>query len=182
MTITPPTLDEEVWGTFPRDESYMISTLGRIWNRKYNRLVSAHKGKNGYCRFKIFPPGEKGRHCKILLHRAVLETFFGGCPEGFESSHLNGDRSDNRLMNLCYETRKQNNLRRVFTGQQKRGTQCPNAKLTEEIVLKARKEWKKGVRGHGANVLARKYGVDPSTMWDALSGHHWASVPTPPGE
>ena len=32
-----------------------------------------------------------------LVHRLVLEAFVGPCPEGMETRHLNGKRSDNRL-------------------------------------------------------------------------------------
>lgn len=38
------------------------------------------------------------------VHRLVLETFVGPCPEGMECDHVNRDRSDNRLQNLRWVT------------------------------------------------------------------------------
>lgn len=44
----------------------------------------------------------------LLVHRLVLETFVGQCPEGMECDHVNRDRSDNRLQNLRWVPHKEN--------------------------------------------------------------------------
>lgn len=38
------------------------------------------------------------------IHRLVLETFIGPCPDGMECCHNNGDPVDNRLGNLRWDT------------------------------------------------------------------------------
>lgn len=42
------------------------------------------------------------------VHTLVLETFVGACPPGFEADHRNRNRSDNRLSNLQYVSRSDN--------------------------------------------------------------------------
>jgi hypothetical protein len=65
-----------------------------------------------------------GRYCKsghvsvmlgrrtngISVHRLVMRTFVGKCPEGMEVLHANGNPLDNRLENLRYGTRTENIL------------------------------------------------------------------------
>ena len=45
---------------------------------------------------------------RIKVHRLVLEVFVGPQPNGCEGCHNNSDRSDNRLVNLRWDTRKGN--------------------------------------------------------------------------
>jgi hypothetical protein len=45
---------------------------------------------------------------EYLVHRLVLETFVGPCPEGYECDHWNRDRSDNRLVNLHWVSKSEN--------------------------------------------------------------------------
>lgn len=62
-----------------------------------------------------------------FVHRLVLEAFVGPCPEGMEGCHDNGDSLDNRLENLYWGTRSQNNMDRVRHGRHHNAnkTHCP---------------------------------------------------------
>ncbi len=51
-----------------------------------------------------------------MVCRLVAETFLGPRPEGTQISHLNGNPSDNRPVNLVYETPAENNKRRIAHG------------------------------------------------------------------
>lgn len=52
---------------------------------------------------------------RVMLHRAMWEHVNGAIPSGQEIDHVNGNRQDNRLVNLRLVTRKQNqeNMRRA---------------------------------------------------------------------
>lgn len=52
----------------------------------------------------LFKNGEKKF---FMVHRLVLSAFLG--PSDLVADHINGDRFDNRLSNLRYCTRKENN-------------------------------------------------------------------------
>ena len=72
----------------------------------------------------------QARRCSV--HRLVLTTFVGPCPDGCECLHLDDNPQNNCLDNLRWGTPKENkndNWRRNRTGE--KGT---NAKLTKEQV------------------------------------------------
>ena len=58
--------------------------------------------KSGY--FSVCVQG----HRNLLVHRLVLETFVGPCPDGMECDHVNRNRSDNRLQNLRWIPHNEN--------------------------------------------------------------------------
>ena len=61
------------------------------------------------------------------IHRLVMLSFVGPCPEGMEVCHNNGEPSDNRLANLRYGTRSENIYDAVQHGAhwQVKKTHCP---------------------------------------------------------
>lgn len=85
---------------------YSISTAGDVWSCKRRKLLARTKDPQGYIRVHLYHPtkGTQNPH----IHRLVLETFVGPCPESFECRHLNGDRTDNRLENLRWGSRGDN--------------------------------------------------------------------------
>lgn len=74
--------------------------LTNVWKR-----VSTPPGAKGYLRCNMV---NDGRIKSVRIHRVILEAFVGPCPEGMECRHLNGIRTDNRLVNLAWGTRKEN--------------------------------------------------------------------------
>lgn len=118
---------DEVWrDTLGHEGCYQVSDLGRV--RSLDHEVTGgchHTGKSftRVCKGKILRPG---RYCKsghlsiplgrrtggsgIPVHQLVMLAFVGEPPEGMEVCHINGDPTDNRLVNLRYDTRTQNIL------------------------------------------------------------------------
>lgn len=68
------------------------------------------------------------------VHRLMLEAFVGPCPDGMEACHGNGDRSDNRLDNLRWDTSGSNKYDIVKHGNhvQARKTHCPHGHPYDE--------------------------------------------------
>jgi hypothetical protein len=119
------------------------------------------------------------------VHILVLTAFRGARPAGLEASHLNGDRTDNRLVNLVWETPSANCLRRrahgtgpdgdrnpsrMYPERQVRGVRHPQAKLTECQVIEIRAARARGERGCD---LARLYGVCQTTISAIARGRVW---------
>jgi hypothetical protein len=64
----------------------------------------------------------------FILHRLVLREFVGECPDGMECCHNNGDSTDNRLVNLRWDTPAAN-IADQFTHRTQRNafkTHCTN--------------------------------------------------------
>lgn len=87
---------------------YFITKQGNVYSNHYGelRLRKAKTTKKGYREINLIH--KSGKQKFIRVHKIVLETFIGRCPKGWEARHLNGNRSDNRLSNLRWGTRKQN--------------------------------------------------------------------------
>ena len=57
-----------------------------------------------------------GKRRTLHVHTIVLEAFVGPRPEGMVGCHGNGDRLDNRLVNLRWDTPSENNYDWVRSG------------------------------------------------------------------
>jgi len=115
--------------------SYSVTQGGEVFGPRGKMKGQIIKG--GYIRVNL--GGQKK-----LVHRFVLETFVGPCPEGMEARHLDGNPANNRLSNLCWSTHKEN-----VRDQYKHGTavfgyhsckpvRCSNGKVFESIEEAAR--------------------------------------------
>lgn len=87
----------------PSDPRYLVSDDGTIFGIKGQPLKGCEH--NGYILIRLT---KNCRSRAVFAHRLVLETFVGPCPDGMETLHRNGIRSDNRLVNLRYGTRSEN--------------------------------------------------------------------------
>ena len=83
--------------TIPSFPDYSITKAGRVWSRSQDRWVGSMTGAEN-CRLVSLVRGKDW--CLRSIHRLVLETFVGACPEGMEAQHWNDNRGDNRLENL----------------------------------------------------------------------------------
>lgn len=77
-------------------ESYISDTL--------KQMKGVHR-PDGYTRICL---RKEGKGYDFLLHRLILETFKGSCPEGMECCHEDGNKSNCRLSNLYWGTRLEN--------------------------------------------------------------------------
>jgi len=112
---------------YPYNNNYSISNNGCVWSKRNQRWLKPTKGNHGYYTVNL------GGGVKSV-HRLVLETFVGPCPEGKETRHLNSNKADNRLENLCWGTRSENQLDAVRHGTHSFIVHKPSAKLTETDV------------------------------------------------
>ena len=175
----------EQWRTIPGYEGkYEVSDAGRIRslrNRGPNwdiarpeplmRVLSKNK-KSGYIDVSLC---DQNAHMKrVLVHRLVLIAFVGPCPPGHQASHLNGERTDNRLENLAWELVPANNLRKHEHGTMV-GTKS-HAILTRDEVIVIRERFAAGERGMD---LAKEYGLSRPTISDIVHGTTWRDVGGP---
>lgn len=125
------------------------------------------------------------RHKSWLVHRLVAEAFLGQCPSGIEVNHKNGKRSDNRIENLEYVTRRENLRHAIDAGLWIPKCRIPpekalhigekngRSKLTEEDVRSMRIAHS---GGEATRLLARRFDVSKSTVWNIVSLRKWRHV------
>lgn len=104
----------EIWKPLPEYEDYQISDLGNVrTTRKINRNAKSRdiRAINPYStgRYRVFDAHNDLGTKVFTVHRAVLIAHIGLPPEGMECCHYDGDRDNNRLDNLRWDTKSENN-------------------------------------------------------------------------
>ena len=126
---------------------------------------------NGYERVGL--RRDAGRQRIFLVHRLVLEAFIGVRP-GREGNHKNGVKSDNRLENLEWATRGENQRHAYASGLQGCGERHGGAKLTEELVREIRERYAMG--NCTQTELAGQYGVNQTLIGFIVRRVAWKHV------
>lgn len=167
----------EVWKPVVGWEGrYEVSDLGRVRSSKL--VVLRLQLSFGYLCVNLRVGNHRdSRQKHHRVHRLVLGAFVGPCPDGMECRHLNGDRADNRLMNLSWGTSAENARDRVDHGTVYRpqGALNPAAKLTEADVVAIRAAH---ASGETATSISRRFAVDRRTVGNVARGDSWRHIHT----
>lgn len=130
--------------TIPGYANYAITKDGKVWS-KPRITPHGHKRKGRWLKSGICSNGYLGvvlhinsQKYSCSIHRLVLETYVGPCPEGMEACHNNGNRIDNLLGNLRWDTRSNNHQDAIQHGTHQSlhqsGEKAGQAKLTDRDV------------------------------------------------
>ncbi len=166
-------MSAEQWKDIPGHEGkYQASDLGRIRSlprrRTPGKVLVQNRTKAGHCRVHL---GRDFRDTSV--HRVILETFFGPCPDGMEGCHKNGDPGDNRISNLRWDSRKGNHADKIIHGTSLHGSVNPKAKLRESDIPMIRSMSKSGVPGKH---IAKRFGVTAANISSILKGKTWNHI------
>lgn len=91
---------------------YLVRSDGVIFNKDGSEKKKKINNKGYY--FSNFYYG--GASHTRSFHRVIAEALIGPCPNGYEVDHINNDRKDNRLENLRYLTKAENNQKSWDSG------------------------------------------------------------------
>lgn len=103
-------MEKETWRpVIDFEEWYEVSDMGyirSIGHDKFHkgRILKPKKNRGGY---NVVCLRKDNKNYTRTVHRTVLEAFVG--KSDLQVSHLNDNKQDNRLENLCYMTPKENN-------------------------------------------------------------------------
>ncbi|MHA1961093.1 MAG: NUMOD4 motif-containing HNH endonuclease [Candidatus Thorarchaeota archaeon] len=172
----------EIWADVANFEGYyQVSNLGRFrsLDRKVKCRGEGFRSVRGKIRENLRP--NRDGHVQIelrkenkpiycYLHRLVLETFVGKCPEGLEARHLDGNGVNNRLDNLVWGTKKENQNDRKAHGTDCCGERSNHHKLTEEQARKIK------YTNLSLSKLAKEFGVCYDTAYAIRTGRNWRHI------
>jgi predicted XRE-type DNA-binding protein len=157
----------------PNFPGYFADTEGNIWSNKLFSTLNKMKQQEqkGYLSVSL---SIKNRSYKRFVHRLILETFVGPCPDGMECRHKDGTRHNNDLSNLSWNTFSTNQKDRVKHGTSNRGERCGTAKLTNLQVAEIRKLLKE--KHITQKDIAKIYGVSNPIISRINTGKIWRYI------
>lgn len=154
------------------EDTHRVSDQGDVIT--LDRVVVDIRGNKKSAKGKILKPTRKsngyfhltlnanGQQKTMHVHRIVLEAFSGLCPDGMEALHRNGDKSDNRLENLSWDSHVEN------CADRSRHSRCQH-KLTFEQVKEI-----KSLLGTMRQVdIAERFGVSQAVISAIKLGRIW---------
>lgn len=160
---------------------YDVSDLGRVrsWKKcaRFPGPLPRIMVPSGIAKYPHVIVMNDGKQQTLSIHRAVLEAFVGPCPDGMEACHgPDHTRSNCRLKNLRWDTRKNNHADMTAAGTRKRpsrtarGVAVGGARLTDELVIEIRES------SASQRALSKTHGVSQSTIWRAMRLATWRHV------
>ena len=153
--------------------SYSVSSDGVVYRNDSGREISQQANSKGY---RTVNMSEGGKATRRTVHRVVLESFVGIRPDGFQALHGDGNPANNRLSNLRWGEPWENEADKSLHGTKALGSRNGASRLTEEMVKEILEAKQSGGKKWGAAILAKKFGVDISTVTRAASGKHWSEA------
>lgn len=127
-----PSQEQEEWRAIPYFSRYEVSNHGAIRHRRTLRAKLTGDDR-GYRNVTLIR--DDGRSVRARVHRVVLLAFSGNPPSvNSQARHLNGDRTDNRAVNLAWGSNRENCLDARNHGTWTHGDRHGGAKLTADDV------------------------------------------------
>ncbi len=131
--------------------------------------MRTHPDNCGYMHISMY---DKGKKTTRLVHRVVLETYRGPCPDAMEALHRDNDKENNDLRNLRWGTKQEN-----MDDLRKRNLICgPNshkAMLTAQNVQEIRRLCTDGVLQKD---IAKMFNIDRSAICKINTRDHYKWV------
>jgi hypothetical protein len=106
------------------------------------------------------------------IHPLICEAFFGPRPSGYDCSHVNGNRWDNRPENLCWESRASNFARKKVHGTHDQGCNNSRAKLNREQIRQMKHYLREGEKH---DTIAKEFNVSRLFVTKVANGHRYAN-------
>lgn len=173
----------EEWRDVPGYEGfYQVSSFGAVRSldrvvfgaKKQTvkgRLLSERDNGNGY---KFVTLWSGGRQENMYVHRLVLLAFSGPSEKGLSACHNDGDRSNNRLSNLRWDTTIANHADKKIHGTLRQGGRCYQAKLSDIDIQSIRRMLSAGFE---QKEVAKLFGISQPSVSDIKHGRTWKHVP-----
>jgi hypothetical protein len=156
---------------------YEVSELGEVRrvtptshkSRAVPFLLKASPNSTGYPTVHLTRDKISKTH---YVHTLVATAFLGHRPSpDHQVAHLDGTRTNNAAINLKWVSQSENEAQKLGHGTAKTGENAYNAKLNAATVLSLRNDPPPCILA-----AARRIGVAPSTLRNALSGKTWRHI------
>ena len=146
------------------ENNYLVSSLGRIQNRRTGLILKGTVTTRGYAIVNLVDASRGLRRCSHI-YNVVTAAFLGPKPDGLCVNHIDGVKTNNSLENLEYVTFLENNRHAVRTGLVQR-------RLTPQEVREVR-----DLEGYFGGIRTGKlYGIPKTSVWAIRRRKAYADV------
>lgn len=164
----------EIWRTVRVSVGYEVSDLGRVRNSRTLRVLALSPNEYGYLYVSL--PRSDEHSGRVRVHSIVADAFIGPRPDRHEVNHIDGDKTNNAVANLEYVTSGENKRHAYTTGLRSAtrhaGETNGHASLSVAAIQQIR-----AMRGVVPGVaLAKRYGINKSTVSKIQNGRRWAHI------
>ena len=158
---------------------YRVGSDGSVWSchlshgtRHYKRYGQWHRVKGGRrTGYPILVVRIGGKRRWWFIHRLVLEAFVGPRPDGKECCHQDGNKENNAISNLRWDTHASNVADNVRDGSLATGSRVGLAKMTETDIPEIVRLYREV--GLTQAEIAKRFGVHPTQITRVLNGKQW---------
>jgi len=167
-------INEEIKEEWREYNWYQVSNYGKVINKKGKQL-STKPSKDGYVHTAI-----KDYNGKWIrgLHRVVATVFLPNPDNLPEVNHIDGKKENNRVDNLEWCTKKENQDHEALKLKQRGGENNYHNKLTNEIVIEIYNLCKEGNMKY--KDIGKLYNTEPSAISRIATGADWRHLGLPP--
>ncbi len=174
----------ETWLPVPLYEGlYEVSDRGRVRSldrevphsrygtqQRKGKILRPQTGYGGYIVVQLHQ--ESNKHTQAV-HTLVLTTFISPRPTNYECNHIDGDITNNRLLNLEWVTHQRNiqHAHEIGLSTGHKGEKNGRAKLSNEQIKQIRKS-----KNISSPELAKQFQVTRHTIWKIRNNQSWKHV------
>lgn len=154
-------------GSYEVSDQGRVRSLGRIirngdsTRRVKGMLLEGSADRGGHLRVHL---RSSDARTQVYVHRLVLRSFVGPCPDGMEGCHNDGNPANNSLSNLRWDTQSGNQRDRELhgTNHERNKTHCPRNHPLEApnlVPWPERQGWRLCLACRRARAHARRTGI-----------------------
>lgn len=149
---------------------YLVDEFGNVYSTRCKNGLKKLKPQQ-QCGYLVVDLGLNGVIKRHLVHRLIASAYLENNLNKPQVNHINGIKTDNRLENLEWATRSENQKHSINIGlRSAKGEKNSQSKLNEQSVIEIFKSNEK------VKYLSRKYNVSASTISEIKRSKTWTHL------